>query len=38
MSVSITLPDDLEQFSQRQARLMGVPVETLLACTIVERW
>ena len=38
MSVSITLPDDLEQFLQRQARLMGGPVETLLTRTIVERW
>ena len=38
MSVSITLPDDLEQFLQKQARLMGVPVETLLTRTIVERW
>ena len=38
MSVSITLPDDLERFLQTQARQMGVPVETLLTSTIVERW
>lgn len=38
MSLSITLPDDLEQFLQTQARRMGVPVETLLTHTIVERW
>ena len=38
MSVSITLPTDLEQFLQTHARRVGVPFETLLTRTIVERW
>lgn len=38
MSVSITLPNDLEQFLQTHARSVGVPVETLLTRTIVDRW
>ena len=38
MSVSITLPTDLEQFLQTHARRVGVPVETLLTRTIVARW
>ena len=38
MSVSITLPGDLEQFLQTQAQYIGVPIETLLLRTIVERW
>lgn len=38
MSVSINLPGDLEQFLQAHARRIGVPVETLLTRTIVERW
>jgi hypothetical protein len=38
MSVSITLPTDLEQFLQTYAQRVGVPVETLLTRTIVERW
>lgn len=38
MSVSITLPSDLEQFLQSHAQQVGVPVETLLTRTIVERW
>lgn len=38
MAVSIILPNDLEQFLQTQAQHMGVPIETLLTRTIVERW
>lgn len=38
MSVSITLPNDLEQFLQTRAQHMGVPIETLLTRTIIERW
>ena len=38
MSHSISLPNDLEQFLQTQAQRMGVPMETLLTRTIVERW
>jgi hypothetical protein len=38
MSVSITLPGALEQFLQTQAQHMGVPIETLLTRTIIERW
>ena len=38
MSVSITLPTDLEQFVIMQAKQVGVPVETLLVHTIVEKW
>jgi len=38
MSVTITLPNELEQFLQNHAQSVGVPVETLLARTIVERW
>jgi len=38
MSVSITLPNDLEQFLQTHAQRMGIPIETLLTRTIVERW
>lgn len=38
MSVSITLPSDLEPFLQSHARRIGVPVETLLARTIADRW
>lgn len=38
MTVSITLPNDLEQFLQTQAQRMGVPIETLLTRTIIERW
>ncbi len=38
MSVSITLPNELEQFLRTHAGHVGVPVETLLARTIAERW
>ena len=38
MSVSVTLPNDLEQFLQAYAYSIGVPVETLLARTIIEQW
>lgn len=38
MSVSISLPTDLEQFLQTHARRVGVPFETLLTRTIEERW
>jgi hypothetical protein len=38
MSVSITLPSDLEQFLQTHAQRLGVPIETLLTRTIIERW
>jgi hypothetical protein len=38
MSVSITLPNELEQFLQAHAQQVGVPLETLLTSTIVERW
>ena len=38
MSISITLPSDLEQFLQSHANRIGVPVETLLTRTIVDRW
>lgn len=38
MSVSITLPGELERFLTTQARQMGVPVETLLVRTIVQHW
>jgi hypothetical protein len=32
------LPDELEQFLKGYARRVGVPVETLLTRTIIERW
>lgn len=38
MSVSIVLPNELEQFLQTYAGRVGVPFETLLTRTIVERW
>lgn len=38
MFVTIDLPDDLEKFLQTHAQRVGVPVETLLTRTIVERW
>ena len=38
MSLTITLPNELEQFLQSHAQQVGVPVETLLTRTIVERW
>jgi hypothetical protein len=38
MSVSITLPQDLEQSLQSHAKRIGVPFETLLERTIVEQW
>jgi hypothetical protein len=38
MSLTITLPDELEQFLQDHARHVGVPIETLIARTIMERW
>jgi hypothetical protein len=38
MFVSITLPNDLEQFLQTHAQSVGIPMETLLTRTIVERW
>jgi hypothetical protein len=38
MSVTITLPNELEQFLENHAQSIGVPVETLLARTIVEHW
>jgi hypothetical protein len=38
MSLVVTLPNELEQFLQNYARRVGVPVETLLTRTIVERW
>ena len=38
MSLTITLPSELEQFLHTQAHCIGVPVETLLARTIAERW
>ena len=38
MTVSITLPDELEQFLREQAVVAGVPVETLLRRTVEERW
>ena len=38
MTVSITLPNNLEQFLQNEAQHRGVPLETLLTRTIVERW
>ena len=38
MSVTINLPSELEQFLQTHARQVGVPFETLLTRTIVERW
>lgn len=38
MFVSITLSSDLWQFLQSHAHRVGVPVETLLTRTIVERW
>ncbi len=38
MSLIITLPNELEQFLQNHAQRVGVPVETLLTRTIIERW
>lgn len=38
MFVSITLPNELEQFLETHAQNVGIPVETLLTRTIVERW
>ncbi len=38
MSLTITLPNELEQFLQNHAQRVGIPVETLLARTIAERW
>ncbi len=38
MSLTITLPNELEQFLQSYAQRVGISVETLLARTIVERW
>jgi hypothetical protein len=38
MSLTITLPNELEQFLQNHAQRVGVPIETLLTRTIVERW
>ena len=38
MSLSVTLPDELERFLHTQADRLGVPVETLLSRTIEERW
>ena len=38
MSLSVTLPEELEQFLHTQADRLGVPVETLLSRTIEERW
>ena len=38
MSLTITLPNELEQFLQSHAQQVGIPVETLLARTIAERW
>lgn len=38
MSLTITLPNELEQFLQDQARRVGIPVEALLTRTIMERW
>jgi hypothetical protein len=38
LTVAITLPNDLEQFLQTHAQNVGIPVETLLTRTIVERW
>jgi len=38
MSVSITLPNELEQFLQTHAQQVGIPMETLLTRTIIERW
>lgn len=38
MAVSITLPGELEHFLRKQATNLGIPIETLLARTIEERW
>lgn len=38
MSLSITLPNELERFLHTQAERLGVPIETLLSRTIEERW
>src|ERR1043166_1960511 len=38
MSLSVTLPEELELFLHTQADRLGVPVETLLSRTIEERW
>lgn len=38
MALTITLPNELEQFLQNQAQRAGIPVETLLTRTIIERW
>lgn len=38
MSVSITLPTDLEQYLHAYARHTGISVEALLTRTVVERW
>lgn len=38
MSLPVTLPNELEQFLHTQAHRLGVPIETLLARTIEERW
>jgi hypothetical protein len=38
MSVSITLPNSLEEFLSAEASRQGVPLEKLLSTTIEERW
>lgn len=38
MSVTVTLPNELEQFLHTQADRLDVPIETLLSRTIEERW
>ena len=37
MSVSITLPSNLEEFLNAEATRRGVPLEKLLSATIEER-
>lgn len=38
MSLTITLPNELEKFLESHAHRVGIPVETLLAQTIEQRW
>jgi hypothetical protein len=38
MSHTITLPDDLDTWLQKQANRLGISVENLLKHTIEERW
>ena len=38
MSLTVTLPDDLEAFLRQRAQQMGIPVERLITRAIEERW